>query len=60
MKTNGSRLNGQHYPTLGDLIAAIDEFTHNTRLNAAIVADLVNRKRVRLEGLFKGKRVQIR
>ena len=59
MKDNGSKLNGNGSPTLGDLIATIDEMTHNKQLNAAIVADLINRKRVRLEGAFHGKRVLV-
>ena len=59
MKRNCSKTNGETRLTLGDLVATVDELTDNKRLNAAIVADLINRRRVRLEGCFHGKRVTV-
>ncbi len=59
MKTNRSKMNGHSRLTLGDLIATINELTDDDQLNAAIVADLINHQRVRLEGRFRGKRVLV-
>ena len=59
MKRNGTKLHGPGRLTLGDLVATVDELTHNRRLSTIVVADLINRRRVRLDGLFHGKRVLV-
>lgn len=46
-------------PTLADLCATVSQLTHNERLAAAIVADMVNSRLVRLEGRYHGRRVVI-
>lgn len=59
MKTNRSKPNGQRQVTLAELIATVNQMTHNDRLSAVIVADLINSQRVRLEGRYHGRRVLI-
>jgi len=44
-------------PTLADLIATVNELTRDEQLGAYIVADLINSRKVRLEGQFQGHRV---
>ena len=59
MKTNGShpkRLSGL---TLADLIQTVSQITHNERLSAFIVADMINSRRVKIEGSFHGRRVVV-
>jgi len=48
-----------HRPTLGDLISTVNELTHNQRLSAFIVADLINSRQVKLEGAYHGRRVVV-
>jgi hypothetical protein len=59
MKTNRSKPNGQRQITLAELVATVNQMTHNDRLSAVIVADLINSRRVRLEGAYRGRRVLI-
>lgn len=46
--------------TLADLVATVSKLTHNDRLGAYIVADMINSNLVRLEGQFHGQRVVVR
>ena len=46
-------------PTLQDLVAAVYSVAQDDQLSATVVADLINRGRVRLHGDFRGKRVVI-
>ncbi|NQU10161.1 hypothetical protein HQ590_05190 [bacterium] len=59
MKRNATEMGRGHRPTLGELVLTVNKLTHNTRLSAAIVADMVNSQMVRLEGSFQGQRVRI-
>ena len=59
MKTNHSRNRRNPHPTLAELVATLDQLTHNEQLTAFIVADMVNSRLVQLGGLFRGKRVII-
>ncbi len=45
--------------TLADLVATVTKLTRNERLSAAIVADLINSRQVRLGGTFQNKRVLV-
>jgi hypothetical protein len=42
---------------LADLCATVSKLTPNERLSAAIVADMINSRLVRLEGRYHGRRV---
>jgi len=61
MKDNGSiphsdrRMETQ--PTLADLVSTVSQITKNERLSALIVADMINRKQVKLEGDYRDQRV---
>ena len=57
MKHNGSKKRNGKQPTLAELVAAVSQLTDNEQLSAYIVADLINSRRVRLEGKYRGKRV---
>ena len=46
-------------PTFAELVNTVIKLTHNDRLGALVVADLVNTGRVRLGGRFHGRRVMI-
>jgi hypothetical protein len=59
MKTNRSKPNGHRQVTLAELVATVNQMTHNDRLSAVIVADLINSRRVRLEGAYHGRRVHV-
>lgn len=59
MKRNGTKSARHDHPTLGDLIRTVQSLTRNSRLSAWIVADLINRGQVRLEGRYHGRRVVI-
>ena len=59
MKTNHSKSHGNRQPTLAELVATVSQMTHNDRLSAAIVADLINSRRVRIEGRYHGRRVVV-
>jgi len=58
MKQTPAKMGRGHRPTLGELVLTVNKLTHNTRLSAAIVADMVNNRLVRLEGSFHGQRVR--
>ena len=58
MKRNGQKNNrARTQTTLADLVATVSKLTHNERLSAYIVADMINSNLVRLEGQFHGRRV---
>lgn len=59
MKRTGSKPNRTSAPTLADLVATVTKLTRNERLTAYIVADMINSRRVCLEGQFHGHRVQV-
>jgi len=59
MKRNATKLARGPQPTLADLISTVNNLTHNQRLSAVIVADMINRRQVRLEGAFHGRRVVV-
>ncbi len=46
-------------PTLLDLVTAVNSVAHHDQLCATVVADLINTRRVRLHGHYKGKRVVV-
>ena len=60
MKKNSPKHQQKRTVTLAELVATVDEFAHNDRLSAIIVADLINTRRVHLEGVFRGRRVIVR
>ena len=49
--------NGHGHATLADLVTTVTQLTHDERLSAYIVADMINTRQVRLEGTFEGRRV---
>ena len=57
MKHNATKANSKNPPTLADLIATVNQLTRDEQLGAYIVADLINSRKVRLEGQFRGQRV---
>jgi hypothetical protein len=57
MKRNATRPARREPPTLGELIATVNQLTRDEQLGAYIVADLINSRKVRLEGEFQGRRV---
>lgn len=59
MKRNDTKSARHERLTLGDLISTVQSLTHNSRLSAWIVADMINRGQVRLEGRYHGRRVVI-
>jgi hypothetical protein len=59
MKRNRHKPCGARRATLADLVAIVNHLTHNERLTAYIVADLINSHRVSLEGQFQGRRVVV-
>jgi hypothetical protein len=59
MKMLRSRRRHERQPTLAELISTVAKLSHNERLGALVVADLVNSGRVRLGGQFHGRRVMI-
>lgn len=59
MKTNGSHPKRATTPTLADLIQTVSQLTHNEKLSAWIVADMINSRKIRLEGSFHGHRVVV-
>lgn len=59
MKRNEPKANRKTPPTLAELIAAVNQLTHDEQLGAYIVADLINSRKVRLEGEFHGQRVVV-
>ncbi len=59
MKRNATKMARGSRPTLADLISTVNELTHNQRLSAFIVADLINSRQVKLEGAYHGRRVVV-
>jgi hypothetical protein len=57
MKRNAQKANQKNPPTLADLIATVNQLTRDEQLGAYIVADLINSRKVRLEGQFQGHNV---
>jgi len=56
-KTFQNNGNGNHTPTLGELIAAVRDLTDDDQMCAHIVADMINRQQVQLGGSFENTRV---
>ena len=59
MKRKASKTNRDSNPTLAELISTVNQLTHDDQLGAYIVADLINSRKVRLEGEFHGHRVVV-
>ena len=59
MKRNGTKSPQNQQPTLAELISTVTKMTHDERLSAYIVADMINTRQVRLEGEFRGRRVVV-
>ena len=59
MKHNATKGTNKNPPTLADLIATVNQLTRDEQLGAYIVADLINSRKVRLEGQFRGQRVVV-
>jgi hypothetical protein len=57
MKRNATKTTRKEAPTLGELISTVNQLTRDEQLGAFIVADLINSRKVRLEGEFQGRRV---
>ena len=60
MKRNAPKPTRKEAPTLGELISTVNQLTRDEQLGAYIVADLINSRKVRLEGEFQGRRVVFR
>ena len=59
MKRNGNKSCHTPRATLAELVAVVDKLTHDERLTAYIVADMINSHQVSLEGQFHGRRVVV-
>ena len=60
MKPNTSKTRRRRkQQTLADLIATVSELTHNERLSAYIVADMINTRQVRFAGELNNRRVVV-
>jgi hypothetical protein len=59
MKTTIAKRAARKTPTLAELIVTVSKLTRDEQLSAYIVADLINTRRVRLEGDFRGRRVLV-
>jgi hypothetical protein len=59
MKKNAPKRAAHRTQTLAELVETVVQLTHNERLGAYIVADMINSRLVRLEGKFQGRRVVI-
>ena len=59
MKRNGTKSTRKSAPTLAELISTVNELTRDEQLGAYIVADLINSRKVRLEGQFRGHDVVV-
>ena len=59
MKIMPNKSRYRRSPTLAELVSTVTKLTHNERLSAFVVADLINTGRVRLGGRFQGRRVMI-
>jgi uncharacterized protein len=54
MKRKATKTTRESTPTLADLINTVNQLTQDEQLGALIVADLINSRKVRLEGQFHG------
>jgi hypothetical protein len=59
MRTSRFKARNGRVHTLAELVSIVSKITHNDRLSALIVADLINSRQVRLEGRFHGRRVVV-
>ena len=59
MKRNSAKNTRKSDPTLAELIATVNQLTRDEQLGAYIVADLINSRKVRLEGEFHGRHVVV-
>jgi len=59
MKRNSAKSTRKSAPTLAELISTVNQLTRDEQLGAYIVADLINSRKVRLEGQFHGRRVVV-
>jgi len=59
MKHKATKTNRESTPTLAELISTVNQLTHDEQLGAYIVADLINSRKVRLEGEFHGRKVVV-
>jgi hypothetical protein len=59
MKRKEAKTPRENNPTLADLISTVNQLTRDEQLGAYIVADLINSRKVRLEGQFRGRRVVV-
>jgi hypothetical protein len=59
MKQNRSKMGRHQRQTLADLVATVFQIAHNERLGACVVADMINTRKVRLEGRRRGWRVRV-
>ena len=59
MKRNGHKNSRTPRTTLAELVAIVDKLTHDERLTAYIVADMINTHQVSLEGQYQGRRVVV-
>ena len=59
MKRNGHKPCRARRATLAELVTIVNRLTHDERLTAYIVADLINSHQVSLEGQFRGRRVVV-
>lgn len=57
MKRKATKTKPESTPTLAELISTVNQLTRDEQLGAYIVADLINSRKVRLEGEFHGRRV---
>ena len=59
MKRKEAKTPRENNPTLADLITTVNQLTRDEQLGAYIVADLINSRKVRLEGQFHGRKVVV-
>jgi hypothetical protein len=59
MKRNGHKLSRTPRATLAELVAIVSKITHDDRLTAYIVADMINTHQVSIGGQFQGRRVVV-
>ncbi len=59
MKINHGKTHHRQTVTLGELVDTVTKMAHNERLGALIVADLINSRKIRLEGRFHNRRVVV-
>jgi len=59
MKNHSRKVHTNNPPTLAELLDIVTKLTHNERLSALIVADMINSRQVRLGGPYEGRRVLV-